>query len=86
MMGPAGVRSGQTQSLSIYQLFPQNKNALKLSGVGEYSTRSSAIIHNWEITAPDIMTPGCILSLLELEAIKRDLKPVSMTLKGRGNR
>ena len=37
----------------------------QLGGVGGYSTRSSAIIHNWELTAPYIMTPGCILSLLE---------------------
>ena len=37
----------------------------ELGGVGGYSTRSSAIIHNCEITAPYIMTPGCILSLLE---------------------
>ena len=34
-MGPTGVRSGQSQSLSIYQLFPQqNRNALKLNITG----------------------------------------------------
>ena len=31
MMGPAAVRSGQIQSFSIYQLFPQNETALKLN-------------------------------------------------------
>ena len=30
MMGPDAARPGQIQSLSIYQLFPQNENALKL--------------------------------------------------------
>ena len=65
-MGPAGcqVRSDPVSlNLSIisteWKCSEAKYYCRELGGVRGYSPRSSAIIHNWEITAPDIMTPGC---------------------------
>ena len=74
-MGPAGVRSGQIQSLSIYQLFPQNENALKLNitaaslvGLGDIHHVHQQLYTTGRLPLQTLWLQGvlyCILGLLE---------------------